>query len=231
MPHRPSTLAALATVAALALAACAPPTAPAAVPSSAPPSTAAATPTSPPPTVAAPAELVVTSGGVELYDADGQQLGAFFWPDETTDALAVLELAFGPAPAPSIRAGDGGHDADYEAYAFDGGFTYFSAINLGKPRSEYFLPASVQVDTGEPINGVSIRTIDGLRVGGTLADVQALAPQRQYPHPLGTAYLVNPVDPSLVMSADEATDMVAAIVDPDGTLMRILAPYPSQTFF
>ena len=33
------------------------------------------------------------------------------------------------------------------------------------------------------------------------------------------------------MSTDEATDMVAAIVDPDGTLMRIIAPYPSQIFF
>ncbi len=230
MPRRLPSLAALATMAALTLAACVPAT-PAVAPSSSPPSSPSNTPTSAPPAAPVPAELVVTSTGVELYDSSGARVDGFTWPEETPDALAVLERAFGPAPAPSIRAGDGGHYADYEAYAFAGGFTYFSAINLGKPRDEYFLPSSVQVDTGEPINGVRIRSADGLRVGGTLADVQALAPAREYPHPLGIAYLVDPVDPSLVMSPDQATNMVAAIVDPDGTLIRIIAPYPSQTFF
>lgn len=233
MPQHPRTLLALvsaAALAAVALTACAGP-APAAAPSSAPPAAAAPTPSASTPPAAVPAELVVTSSGVELYDSVGALVDSFEWPDETADALAVLELAFGPAPAPTVRIGDSGHYSDVEEYAFAGGFTYFSAINLGKPRDEYFLPSSVQVDTGEQINGVSIRTADGLQVGGTLADVQALAPPRQYDHPLGIAYLVDPEVPSLVFSADEATDMVAAIVDPDGTLMRIIAPYPSQIFF
>lgn len=233
MPQHSRTLLALvsaAALAAVALTACAGP-APAAAPSSAPPAAAAPTPTASTAPAAVPAELVVTSSGVELYDSVGALVDSFEWPDETADALAVLELAFGPAPTPTVRIGDSGHYSDVEEYAFAGGFTYFSAINLGKPRAEYFLPSSVQVDTGEQINGVSIRTAEGLQVGETLADVQALAPPRQYDHPLGIVYLVDPEVPSLVFSADEATDMVAAIVDPDGTLMRIIAPYPSQIFF
>lgn len=227
MPRR---LLALAALAVLSLTACAAP-APSSTPTAAP-AAASATPSPTPTTPSAPvpAELVVRSVGVQLYDSAGTEIGAFAWADETATALAVLELAFGPAPVPSIRAGDGTHYADYEAYEFLGGFTYFTAINLEKPRAEYFLPATVQVDTGEPINGVNIRTADGLRVGGTLAQVQALSPPLNYPHALGTAYLVDPVDPSVVPDPENATDMVAAIVDGDGTIMRISAPYPSRSF-
>lgn len=226
MPRR---LLALAALAVLSLTACAAP-APSSTPTAAP-AAASATPSPTPTTPSAPvpAELVVRSVGVQLYDSAGAEIGAFAWADETATALAVLELAFGPAPVPSIRAGDGTHYADYEAYEFLGGFTYFTAINLEKPRAEYFLPATVQVDTGEPINGVSIRTGDGLRVGGTLAQVLALSPPLNYPHALGTAYLVDPADPALVTDLENSTDMVAAVVDGDGTIMRISAPYPSRS--
>jgi len=218
----------IAALAMLALVGCTPaPVSPAASPPPAAESPSSAPSTEPDPV---PAELVVRGGGVELYDSEDALVGSFIWADETAVALEVLELAFGPAPEPSIRTGDGTHYADYEAYEFLGGFSYFSAINLEKPRAEYFLPSSVQVDTGEPINGVSIRTVDGLQVGGTLADVQALSPALNYEHPLGTAYLVDPVDASVVTDPENATDMVAAIVDGDGTLMRISAPYPSRSF-
>ncbi len=227
MPRR---LLALAALAVLSLTACAAP-APSSTPAAAP-AAASATPSPTPttPSTPVPAELVVRGAGVQLYDSAGSEIGAFAWADETATALAVLELAFGPAPAPSIRAGDGTHYADYEAYEFPGGFTYFTAIDLEKPRAEYFLPSSVQVDTGEPINGVSIRTFDGLQVGGTLAEVLALSPALNYEHPLGTVYLVDPVDAAVVADPENATDMVAAIIDGDGTLMRIIAPYPSRSF-
>ena len=221
-------LLAFAALAVIGLAGCATPE-PVAAPTVAPVATAPSSTPSPDPEPV-PADLVVRGGGVELYDSEGTLIGSFVWADETAEALEVLELAFGPAPAPGTRTGDGTHFANYDSYDFMG-FTYFSATNLEKPRNEYFLPSSVQVDTGEPINGVSIRTVDDLRVGGTLAQVQALSPELNYPDPLGTAYLVDPVDPTLVQSLDEFTDMVAAIVDADGTLMRIIAPFQSRLFF
>ena len=179
---------------------------------------------------AVPAELVVRGAGVELYDSEGTLISSFVWADETADQLDVLELAFGPAPTPGTRTGDGTHYADYDSYDFMG-FTYFTAMNLEKPRNEYFLPSSVQVDTGEPINGVSVRTLDDLTVGGELADVLAASPPLNYPDALGTAYLVDPVDPSKIPLLDDFTDMVAVMVDPDGTIMRIVAPYQSRQLF
>ena len=187
------------------------------------------TPT-PDPVAPVPAELVVRGAGVELYDSDGALVGSFVWADETAEALEVLELAFGPAPTPGTRTGDGTHFANYDSFDFMG-FTYFTATNLEKPRNEYFLPSSVQVDTGEPINGVSIRTLDDLTVGGELADVLAASPPLNYPDALGTAYLVDAVDPAKIPVLDDFTDMVAAVVDPDGTIMRIVAPYQSRFLF
>jgi len=222
MPRR---LLALAALAVLGLAGCA---TPASTPTAAPVTEApSSTPTPEPVAAPVPAELVVRGAGVELYDSEGTLIGSFVWADETADALEVLELAFGPAPTPGTRTGDGTHYANYDSFDFMG-FSYFSANNLEKPRDKYFLPSSVQVDTGEPINGVSIRTLDDLTVGGELADVLAASPPLNYPHALGTAYLVDAVDPSKIPITDDFTDMVAAIVDPDGTIMRIVAPYQSR---
>ncbi len=226
MFRRPLALAALAVVGLTGCAASTP-SSPATVSPAAEAPASSATPESEAPV---PAELVVRGAGVELYGSDGVLMGSFVWADETETALEVLELAFGPAPTPGTRTGDGFHYANYDRYDFMD-FSYFTATNLEKPRDEYFLPSSVQVDTGEPINGVSIRTLDDLRVGGTLAQVLALSPEVNYPDPLGTAYLVDAVDPSLVAVEDDFTDMVAAIVDPDGTLVRIAAPYLSRWLF
>jgi len=220
-------LATLATLAMLGLAGCASPT-PLSTSTAAPPVIEPSATATPDPVV--PSELVVRGGGVELYDSEGTQIGSFVWADETAVALEVLETAFGPAPVPSIRTGDGTHYADFEAYDFSG-IIYFSAIGLEKPRVDYFLPSSVQVDTGAPINGVSIRTSAGLQVGGTLAEVLALTPPLNYPHPLGTSYLIDPVDPAVVSDLENATDMVAATVDAAGILRQISAPYLSRTFF
>jgi len=220
-------LAALAAFVIVGLAGCAPPT-PLSTPTAAPPVIEPSPTATPEPVV--PAELVVLSSGVELYDSEGAMVGSFAWADETATALALLETAFGPVPVPSIRAGDGTHYPDFEAYDF-AGIIYFSAIGLEKPRTEYFLPATVQVNTGSPINGVSVRTAAGLRVGATLADVLALTPELNYPHPLGTAYLIDPVDPALVSDPMNYTDMVAAVVDAAGTLRQLVAPYQSRTLF
>ena len=222
--HMTARLATLAALVIVGLAGCAS-AAPVSTPTTAPPVVQPSPTATPEPVV--PAELVVRGAGVELYDSEGTQIGSFIWADETADALEVLELAFGLAPTPGTRTGDGTHFADFDSYDFTG-FIYFSANNLDKPRNEYFLPSTVQVDTGEPINGVSIRTLDELAVGGTLAEVLALSPAINYVEALGTAYLVDAVDPAKVLDLDHSTDMVAAVVDPDGTIVRILAPYQSR---
>jgi hypothetical protein len=223
MPRR---LLAIAALAVIGLSGCATP-APVSSPAASPASEAPSSPPSPEPDEVNPAELVVRGAGVELYGSDGQLISSFVWADETETALDVLELAFGPSPEPTLREGDGTHYADFAVYDFSG-VTYFSAVNLEKPRTEYFLPSIVQIDTGEPINGVSIHTIDDLTVGGDLAEVLAASPQLEYPDPLGTAYLFDAVDPSKISALDDFTDMVAVMVDPDGTIMRIVAPYQSR---
>ncbi len=222
----------LAVVMMVALTAC---TAPAPAPSAAPttatsPTSAASTPT---PTasadpVAVPAELVVSTLGVQLYDSEGTEIGAFAWADEATTALAVLEIAFGAPSATALVEGDGTHIADYETYTYSGGFTYLSATNLGKPRSEFHLPSAVQIDTGSAINGVTVRTTRDLRVGGTLAQVLALSPVINRPHPLGTVYLLDPVDPSVIGDPENSTDTIGVIVNGSGAIVKIISPWESN---
>lgn len=177
---------------------------------------------------AVPAELAIGNRGVQLYDSDGAEIGAFAWADETTTALAVLEQAFGAAPTPTINPGDGTHFADYEVYTFAGGVTYYSAINLEKPRAEYHLPSSIIIEAAGPINGVAFRTTQGLQIGGTLAQVLALSPVDSSTHPLGTLYMLDPVDPSLIGDPENSTDTVGVIVNGAGTVVRIAAPYESN---
>lgn len=227
MPRR---LLALAALAVIGLTGCATP-APASTPIAAPATVApSSTPTPQPTASPQPAELVVRGAGVELYDSEGTLIGSFVWADETADALEVLELAFGPAPTPYLRTGDGTHFANYDAYDFQG-FVYFTATNLQKPRNEYFLPSSVQVDRNLPLNGVLIRTVDGLSVGGTLAEVLAASPPLTAPSALGTAHLFDAVDPAKIPILDDATDMVAVVVDVYDDITQILAPVQSRQLF
>ncbi|MFM2352684.1 MAG: hypothetical protein RLZZ608_90 [Actinomycetota bacterium] len=225
-----SRLLAVSLLATLCLTGCAGPAPEAATSPTATPST---TPTpTPTPEDPVPADLVVRGLGVELYDSEGELVGSFIWSDETTTALSVLELAFGPAPAPGFQAGDGTHIADFDTYDF-GGIVYGTAAGLTKPRTEYFLPSWVQVSTGSPINGVSISTIEGLHVGSPLADVLALSPDPALtdPRPLGTSYLIDPVDPILAADPEQSTDMVSLVVDEAGAVVLIDAPRRSRTFF
>ena len=216
----------IALLAAVGLAGCAT-SSPAAVPS---PTATEAAPATPTPDEPVPADLVVRGSGVELYDSEGTLVGSFIWSDETVAALTVLELAFGPAPAPGFRAGDGTHVADFDTYDF-GGIIYGTAAGLEKPRTDYFLPSWVEITSGVPINGVSIRTVDGLRVGDPLADVLALSPALTDPHPGGTSYKIDPVDPALVADLEQSTDMVSVVVDGAGIIAVIDAPRQSRTFF
>jgi len=219
----------IALLVALALVGCSTPTpasTPTAAPSPTPTETRSAEPTTEPEAV--PAELAIGNRGVQLYDSDGAEIGAFAWADETTTALAVLEQAFGAAPAPTISPGDGTHFADYEVYTFPGGVTYFTAINLEKPRAEYHLPSTITIDGAGVINGITVRTTQGLQVGGTLAEVLAASPADSRPHSLGTLYLVDPVDAALIGNPEESTDTVGVIVNAAGTVVRISAPYESN---
>lgn len=171
------------------------------------------------------AGLVVRGGGIELYDSNATLIDSFLWSDETAEALAVLELAFGPAPVPGVREGDGSHYPDYDTYDF-GGFVYGTAVGISKPRTEEFLPSWVNVTTRAPINGVSIYTVDGLHVGTPLEQVLALLADPGLTRPAwqGTAYLFDPVDPT------RNSNTVSLVVDESGVVVLIDAPrYSGET--
>ncbi len=175
-----------------------------------------------------PAELVVLNVGVQLYDSEGTEIGAFGWADEATRALQVLELAFGAPVSTGLIPGEGAHTADYETYTFEGGLTYYTAVNLGKPRNEFHTPAIVRVDPSTDDTGVDIQTPQGLQVGGTLAEVLALSPVANRPHILGTVYMIDPVDPSIVGAAEDSTDTIGIIVDGAGAIVEIMTPFPTN---
>jgi len=175
-----------------------------------------------------PAELVISTVGVQLYDSEGTEIGAFAWADEATTALPVLETAFGDPSATGLVPGDGSHYADYETYTYTGGFMYYTAINLGKPRSEYHAPSSVRVDASGPINGVVVRTSRDLKVGSPLAHVLALSPALNRPHPLGTVYMLDPLEPAAVGDPEDSTDTVGVIVNSSGSISVIIAPWETN---
>lgn len=136
----------IALIATLALSGCSTP-APAASPTAGSAgSSSTPSPTSTPEPEAVPAELVVLNVGVQLYDSEGTEIGAFAWADEPTRALDVLEVAFGAPVSTGLIPGDGTHTADYETYTFEGGLTYYTAINLEQPRNEFHTPSIVRVD-------------------------------------------------------------------------------------
>jgi hypothetical protein len=218
----------LALIATLALSACSTPT-PAASPSAAAASSSStASPASTPEPEPVPAELVVLNVGVQLYDSEGTEIGAFAWADEAPRALDVLELAFGAPVTTGLIPGDGGHNADYETYTFKGGLTYFTAINLEKPRSEFHAPSIVRIDPSTDDVDVTIRTPQGLEVGGTQAAVLALSPVANRLHMLGTVYMIDPVDPSIVGAAEDSTDTIGIVVDAAGVIVEIMSPFPTN---
>ncbi|MFM2352685.1 MAG: hypothetical protein RLZZ608_91 [Actinomycetota bacterium] len=218
----------VALIATLALSACAAP-APVASPSAAAASSSSApSPTSTPEPEPVPAELVVLNVGVQLYDSAGTEIGAFAWADEAPRALEVLELAFGAPVSTGLIPGEGAHTADYETYTFEGGVTYYTAINLEKPRNEFHAPSIVRVDPSTDDVDVTIRTPQGLEVGGTQAEVLALSPVANRRHMLGTVYLIDPVDPSLVSAPEDSTDTIGIIVDAGGVIVQIMTPFPTN---
>jgi hypothetical protein len=218
----------IALIATLALTACSSP-APVATPSAgAASSSSTPSPTPTPEPEAVPAELVVLNVGVQLYDSEGTEIGAFSWADEATRALDVLEVAFGEPVSTGLIPGDGTHTADYETYTFEGGLTYYTAINLEKPRNEFHAPSIVRVDPSTDDVGVTIHTPQGLEVGGTQAEVLALSPVANRRHMLGTVYMIDPVDPSLVSAPEDSTDTIGIIVDAAGVIVQIMTPYPTN---
>jgi len=179
----------------------------------------------------APAELVVRGWGVELLDQESEVMASFAWDDAPDDALALLELAFGPAPDPYIERGDGTHIADFEVYDF-GGLVYQTAL-IEKDREDYFLPSIIRVTASGPLNGVRLAAPGGLAAGDSLEFALALEPVDRRDHvPEGhEALLFDPVDPAALGEEAGGTDTVAALVDPSGVVVELRAPFPSYVGF
>ncbi len=218
-------------LAAVALAGCA--SSPSAGPAAAPAPSSSAPSASPSPQVeeTSPAELVIRGWGVELLDDESDVMASFVWADAPDEALAVLEMAFGPAPDPYIEPGDGTHIADFESYDF-GGLIYQTAL-IEKDREDYFLPSIIRITSSGPVNGVSLAAPGGLAPGDSLDRALALEPadRRDYFPEGHEALLFDPVDPASFGEEAGGTDTVAALVDPSGIVVELRAPFPSYVGF
>lgn len=206
---------------------------PPAGPAAAPQPSSSAPSESPSPEVEeqSPAELVVRGWGVEILDEESDVMASFVWADAPDDALAILEMAFGPAPDPYIEPGDGTHIADFESYDF-GGLIYQTAL-IENHREDYFLPSVLRITASGPLNGVRLAAPGGLAPGDSLDSALALEPtdRRDYFPEGHEALLFDPVDPASFGEEAGGTDTVAALVDPSGIIVELRAPFPSSVGF
>lgn len=224
---------AAATLVALALAGCTAGNAADPTTSVPAPSSYSAQPTSTSEPEPAIAELVIAGGGFTLVDADGEVDFTHHWADEVGPAVAALEEAIGVAPEVGFEEHSGGHLADFDRYDWDG-LTLGDAVGLEKPRTDYFLPSWLEA-TAPSIAGIAVRSTSGVTVGSSVASVVTIEPHLREDWAdasMTVVYKVDPVDPGLVDSTTEATDMVGAFADDaDMTIERLRAPAQSRTFF
>lgn len=207
-------------LAAVALAGCAAtPAAPATPPPSGTPAASSATPE---PAEPETAEIVVDGSGFSLVDTHGSTTFTHVWADEVAPAVAALTDAFGADPVMSLRDGSGGHYADFDLYTW-GDFTLGDAVDLEKPRADYFLPSLVEVVAPE-VEGIAVRSASGPTVGSPVSEVAAITPLVHD----GLEYRVDPEDPSLVPVTDpgqDITNMVGLRADEsDTTIVMLKAP-------
>lgn len=178
-----------AVIASVALAGCSAPsdngdasteTAPASASTGAAPAPSASA-TEEPEAPASTAEAITLSrDGFVILDDEGSDLFRYTWVSDAAPAVEALQEAFGEEPIVAVIAGDGTHYPDYTSYTW-GGFTFFDWVDAGgKPRGEYMLPAFVQIVTAD-VDGIELRTDEGLQVGSPIADVIALEPTFSFP--------------------------------------------------
>lgn len=162
---------ACASALALALSACAAPT-PAATATNTPSITPSASATPTPEPAAQPASIVISSAGFTILDANNQALGEFdYFEGDATAAIAALTTAFGSAPVES-EFGSTNHP---ESNSIISSWAGFELRDRDADASYPDVPSfSVDVTTAE-INGVSIRTTDGVQVGMPLVQVEPLS--------------------------------------------------------
>ncbi|MCD2442728.1 hypothetical protein LQ757_10630 [Agromyces sp. SYSU K20354] len=180
------------------------------------------TPTPAPEPVAA--EIVVSGVGFTLVDTAGETVFTHAWADEVAPAVAALTGAFQSEPTMSLRDGSGGHFADFDLYTW-GAFTLGDAVDLEKPRADYFLPSLVEVTEPE-VAGITVVTSSGFAVGSTVAAVSEVEPLVREARDADDyfEYRVDPEDPALVPPAPggETTDMVGLQADATDTTITLL---------
>lgn len=160
-----------ATALVLSLAACAGPApAPTASPSgSASAPSPSATPT--PEAEAAAASVVISVEGFTILDTAGETIAEFGYFDaDAADAVAALTEAFGAAP---VETRD--EARTHFAASANSGWSGFELRDLDQEAQfPDYLDFNVRASAAE-VNGIEIRTTDGVYVGMALADVEPLS--------------------------------------------------------
>ncbi|TFD28359.1 hypothetical protein [Cryobacterium cryoconiti] len=141
------------------------------------PETATATATeSAPPAAARVTDLVLSSTSIEFRDASGTAQSTFDYFQPPDELVSALTLALGSAPTESTWGEDDNHPGvtyawdDFAIHDFD---RVVNGETLNCPSSSF------GVET-EALNGVRIRTVDGIAVGDNAAEIAARYPDTSW---------------------------------------------------
>jgi hypothetical protein len=155
----------------------------------------APTPTpTPTPEPEAAGSIVVRAGGFDIVGESGTVLFRHDWPDEVAPAVAELSEVFESEPAVGERQGDNTHFPDYRLYEWSG-FELRDAVDLQRPRDEYFASSGVDIDVAA-VNGIDLVTESGLRVGSTFDEVAAAGYVDKFVNGESTSFLLSDEDGS-----------------------------------
>ncbi|MGN8551122.1 UNVERIFIED_CONTAM: hypothetical protein OHV15_00870 [Microbacterium sp. SLM126] len=176
--------------------------------------TAEPTPTpTPTPTPEAADAIVIRVDGFDIVTESGTVLFSHEWPDEAAPAVAELTEIFGSEPTTQDTSTGNTHFPDYREYTWSG-FQFDDAINLERPRDQYFRSTGVHVNVAE-VNGIAVVAEPGVGVGSTYE--QALAASiDHYAHDRSSTFLLAESDTGggLVLDGDNATQLITVISAP-----------------
>lgn len=135
------------------------------VPTEAPTKTATPSATEPPASAEAgmPTRIVITAETVSLVAADDTTIESFTYFQPTESLVAGLTEAFGEAPTASRYL-----DTDSIDYAWDG----FTVLTDGAGNAPYSV-ASVVGASKSTVYGLTVETVDGIRIGDDAAGLEA----------------------------------------------------------
>lgn len=212
----------------LGLTACAGPasaTAPAATSSPTPSATAAATPEPAP--AAEAATVVISVDALTILDANGATLAAFdYFGADAAAAVAALTNAFGVDPV----AGEAKSTNHPETNAVTSQWSGFELRDLTAETSypdavDFWVKATVA-----EVNGIDIRTGDGVLVGMALGEVEPLSYRSWVDTGTGAEipmFLLDQLPVQTTTSPDYAPAALSVVVSgeaPGGTVALITAP-------